>query len=260
MKRVSVLMTVYNTERYLAKSINSILNQKFKNFELIIVDDFSTDESGKILKKFKNNRIKKFFLKKHIGRTPALNFGLKKCKGEFIAILDSDDISLRNRLSMQINYLKKNLNTNMIGTQTILIDSNGKKIRNFFIPKNNEELNRRMIFHNYLPHSSVMFRRKFLKKVGSFYPKNFIYAQDYALILKFLAKSKIYILPNILTKSRVLKTNMTNSKSLKLVREIEMVKNNLYSLKNFKLSLSERIYLYYLIIKRILKYIYFSIF
>ena len=87
MKRVSVLMTVYNTERYLAKSINSILNQKFKNFELIIVDDFSTDESGKILKKFKNNRIKKF-LKKHIGRTPALNFGLKM-QSEFIAILDS---------------------------------------------------------------------------------------------------------------------------------------------------------------------------
>ena len=98
-------MTVYNTERYLAKSINSILNQKFKNFELIIVDDFSTDESGKILKKFKNKRIKKFFLKKHIGRTPALNFGLKKCKGEFIAILDSDDISLRNRLfSQAISY------------------------------------------------------------------------------------------------------------------------------------------------------------
>ena len=78
--KVSVVMTVYNTERYLQSSINSILNQSFKKWELIVVDDFSTDNSRKILRKIKNKKIKIFLLKKHIGRTNALNYALKKLK------------------------------------------------------------------------------------------------------------------------------------------------------------------------------------
>ncbi len=260
MKQISVLMTVYNTDKYLNESVNSILNQNYKNFEFIIVDDFSTDKSREILKKYKNKKIKLFLLKKHIGRTPALNFGLRKCKGKFIAILDSDDISSKNRLLKQINFLKENINTQMVGTNTVLINEKGKKIKNFYIPQDNNEFNKEMIFNNYLPHSSVMFRKNFLSKIGHCYPKDYTYSQDYALMLKFLKKSKIYVLPFNLTKSRVLKNNMTNSKKLKIVREIDIIKNNLFSLKNFDLTISEKLFLKYLIIKRVLKIFYKSIF
>ncbi len=253
-------MTVYNTERYLNESVNSILNQIYKNFEFIIVDDFSTDKSREILKNYKDKKIKLFLLKKHIGRTSALNFGLKRCKGKFIAILDSDDISSKERLLKQINFLKKNTNIHMIGTNTVLIDEKGKKIKNFYIPKDNKKFNKEMIFNNYLPHSSVMFRKNFLSKIGHYYPKDYTYSQDYALMLKFLKKSKIYVLPFNLTKARVLKNNMSNSKKLKIIREIDIIKNNLFSLKNFDLTISEKLFLKYLITKRVLKIFYKSIF
>ena len=79
--RVSVLMTVYNAEKYLKYSVSSILKQSFKSLKLVVVDDCSTDNSREVLKSFKDKRIKKFYLKKHSGRTPALNFGLKKMFG-----------------------------------------------------------------------------------------------------------------------------------------------------------------------------------
>ena len=147
----------------------------------------------------------------------------------------------------------------MIGTNTVLIDEKGK-IKNFYIPKDNKKFNKEMIFNNYLPHSSVMFRKNFLSKIGHYYPKDYTYSQDYALMLKFLKKSKIYVLPFNLTKARVLKNNMSNSKKLKIIREIDIIKNNLFSIKNFDLTISEKLFLKYLITKRVLKIFYKSIF
>lgn len=247
-------MTVFNAEQFLRSSINSILNQSYKNYEFIIIDDCSTDKSKKIINSFKSNKIKKFFLKKHIGRTPSLNFGLLKCKGDFIAILDADDISNKNRLLLQKKFLEKNKKRKIVGSNTILIDKNGKKIKNFYIPKNN--LEKKMIFQNYLPHSTVMYKKNFLKKIGYFYPTNFKYSQDYALWLKFLLKTKIYIIPKILTKCRVLKNNMTNKKELKFIREIEKFKNYFFSLRNFNLNFQEKFFLIYSMLKTVIRLFY----
>ena len=254
MIKVSVLMTVFNTANYLKESISSILNQSYKNFEFIIVDDCSADNAIQIINNFKSKKIKKYFLKKHIGRTPALNYGLKKCKGKYIAILDSDDISSKNRLLKQVNFLDKNLRSNIVGSKTILIDQHGKKLKDFFIPNSHKDLNKKMIFDNYLPHSSVMFKKEFLKKIGYFYPKKFKYAQDYALWLKLLVHTDINVLPTKLTKCRVTNDNMTNSKKYDRIRAFEMIKNNLYSLKSFKLSYYEKILLILKIKKRFLNF------
>ena len=105
--KVSILMTVYNAEKYLKQSIYSVINQTYKNWELIIVDDCSTDKSLSIIKRFKNKKFRIFPLKKKIGRTKALNFGLKKIKGNYVAILDADDISNKKRIETQINFFKK---------------------------------------------------------------------------------------------------------------------------------------------------------
>lgn len=260
MIKASVLMTVFNAEKYLEHSINSLLKQSYKKFELIIIDDKSNDNSKRIIQNFKNKKIKKYFLPKHIGRTPALNFGLKKCSGKYIAILDADDLSTKDRLLKQINFLEKNINCNLIGSYTSLINKKGKLLKNFIMPKTIEEFNDKMKLKNLLPHSSVMIRKKFFKKIGYFYPKNFKYAQDHALWLKFLKKTDIYILPNYLTKCRVLENNMTNSKKYKLIREIELVKNSLYSIKNFKLSFLNYLFLILLIFKTLIKIVFKSIF
>ena len=105
--KISILMTIYNHQNYLEESIKSILKQKFKNWELIACENGSRDNSKSLLKKIKDKRIKKFFFKKNIGRTNCLNFALKKSKGEYIAILDSDDIAMPSRLSKQIKFIKE---------------------------------------------------------------------------------------------------------------------------------------------------------
>ena len=102
---ISVLMTVHNAEKYISNSVESILLQKYKNFELIIVDDLSTDNTVNILKKIKDERIKFYPLREKLGRTKALNFALSKSNSNIIAIQDADDISDPYRFEIS---LKKN--------------------------------------------------------------------------------------------------------------------------------------------------------
>jgi len=107
--KISVLMSVFNGEAYLSEAIESILDQTYKNFEFIIINDCSTDNSKKILRKYANadKRIQLINNKQNLGLTKSLNFGLKNSHGEFVARMDSDDISLPIRLEEQYNYLKK---------------------------------------------------------------------------------------------------------------------------------------------------------
>ena len=131
---VSILMTVYNHEEYLEQSIRSIKKQTYKNWELVLIDNGSTDSSKKILVKFKHKKIRIFFFKQNIGRTNCLNFGLNKCKGKYVAILDSDDISHKDRIELQVKEFSKDKKLWLLATNFDYID---KKIhcciRNSFV-------------------------------------------------------------------------------------------------------------------------------
>ena len=124
--QISIIMTIYNHEKFITKSIKSVLNQSYKKWELIAIENGSKDLSAKILKSFKDNRIKKNFLK-NIGRTNALNLALRMCKGKFIAIQDSDDISHKKRLKIQLEYFKKKEHCWILGTNYSLFN----KSKNF---------------------------------------------------------------------------------------------------------------------------------
>jgi len=221
--KVSVLMTVFNAEKYLELSIKSILNQTYKNWELIIIDDKSSDQSKKIIKKFKNNKIKYFFLKKKLGRTKALNFGLKKCKGKYLAILDADDISFPSRLKDQIYYLKKNKNISLLGTWGTWIDKNNKFLQKIITTKKIDDIKQIMLFKNIFIHSSIIFQKKILNKVGN-YPNQLVYMQDYGFILNVMKKYNVYILPKVLTKARVVKTSMAfNIPGRQIIKERKLL-------------------------------------
>ena len=163
--KVSILMTCFNAEAFIEKSINSIKNQSFKRWELIIVDDFSKDQTLKIAKKLKTKKIKIFPLKKHIGRTKALNYGLKKLKNDFIAILDADDIALKNRIMIQKNFLEKNQKTLLVGSWYKVIDKSDKIIKNVKIDTNQKNIYKNMIYRNLFCHSSIMFKKSLLNKI-----------------------------------------------------------------------------------------------
>src|SRR5690606_20575239 len=106
--KITVLMCVYNGQRYLREAIDSILNKTYSDFEFLIVDDGSTDDTLKILKSYKDSRIKLVLNDNNIGLTKSLNKGLMLAKGEYIARMDADDISVKNRLLAQLNFMQQN--------------------------------------------------------------------------------------------------------------------------------------------------------
>ena len=176
-------MATYNCERYVSESINSILNQTYKNFEFLIIDDCSKDKTALIVKELSLNdsRIKIFNNKKNIGLTKSLIKLTKFVKGDFIARIDGDDISFSNRFEEQIKWFKKNPKGILLGTSGIKIHEDGNKIKDLNIPPlNSSKIVKKLIFTNFYLHSSMMFKKIPFLKVGG-YRKFFTFSQDYDL-------------------------------------------------------------------------------
>ena len=256
MKRhVSILMTVFNSEKYISQSIESILSQTFKNFELIIINDGSSDKTRELIKKYTDSRIKFYNLEKKIGRTKALNYGIAKCSHDLIAIQDADDISHKDRLDKSIKYFDDS-EVGLVFSNNENIDKNGKVIKG--PEKNNVYDKNKLKFKNYISHTSVIFRSNIWNK-KFFYDENFIYSQDYKMILTFLKNSKICHVNETLVQIRHHEENMTNNKEIEKIRIIEALRLLKYSEKNFnnnfylnliiifnKIKLTIKLIIYYL--------------
>ena len=220
---ISVIMAVHNTEKYLTEAIDSILNQTFRNFEFIIINDVSTDNSLKIIKRYMKNdkRIKLINNIKNVGPAISRNNGLRIAKGKYIAIMDSDDISLPKRFEIQYDFLQKNTDIFLIGGQIIRIDEHGS-----YISKSNLILDERLIKEKLrrevcIFHPTIMFRNEGIH----LYRKKFIYAQDYDFYLRLLSKNKrILNIPRILVKYRISPNAISWSKSGKQRALLEKAK------------------------------------
>ncbi|MDO8509456.1 MAG: glycosyltransferase [Nanoarchaeota archaeon] len=186
--KVSVLMSVYNNEEYLGLSIKSVLDQTLKDFEFIIVDDCSKDNSLSIIKKYMkfDKRIVLLENKKNIGLTKSLNKALKKARGRYIARLDSDDIALNNRLKIQYDYLNNNIDVFLIGTGWFVINESGKRLEVRSHIQDYDHIKRTLPIRNCVHHPTFMFRNQ----TGLYYRNKFRYAQDYDLLLRILTSGE----------------------------------------------------------------------
>lgn len=203
---ISVIMPARNAEEFLEDSIRSILNQTFKNFEFIIINDGSTDNSLKIIKKYakENERIKIINNIKNLGLNKSINKGLKKAKGKYIARFDADDIALPKRLKIQYNYLERNPEIFLIGSSAFVIDKKGHRVGFLFKYQIHPLIMKwRLKRSNSLIHPSIMFRNDGTVhyKEANRNPK----LEDERLIyLDLLRKNKkIVNLPSFLIKYRV---------------------------------------------------------
>lgn len=188
---ITVLLPVFNGKAWLKDCILSILNQSFKDFDFLIIDDGSNDGSLEIIKDFSNldNRIK-YLSQKNIGLTATLNKGLKIAKGDWIARIDCDDIACPERLSLQINYAIKN-NLGLVGCQSNIIDSNGKLIKKISTPLKHNQICRNLKKQKKIfSHSSVIYKRQLVLELGG-YRTIMKKSQDYDLWLRISEKSKI---------------------------------------------------------------------
>ena len=188
---ISVLLSVYNGEKWICESIHSILNQTFKNFEFIIINDGSTDRTKNIIENFiiQDKRIK-IINQSNLGLTASLNNGLKIAKGKWIARIDCDDIALPQRLEMQYIHAEKT-NSCLIGCQSKIIDENFKQINFINVPTTHNQLIRNLKYQKkFFSHSSAFFKREIVLKLGG-YRNSLLKSQDYDLWLRLSEVGKI---------------------------------------------------------------------
>lgn len=200
--KISVVMTIYNAEKYLSETIESILNQSFKDFELIAVNDKSTDNSLKIIKSYmkKDKRIVLINNKRNFGPTTSLNIGLKIAEGKYIAISDHDDISLPNRLLEEYIFLEKNKDIFLVGAGAININEKGDKLSTFHPITNTKKIKDILPKNPCFYHPTIMFRNE----KGVKYRDKIYYAHDRDFYLNLLSRGKkITNIPNILVKYRI---------------------------------------------------------
>ncbi|UFH33335.1 glycosyltransferase [Chryseobacterium sp. C-71] len=178
---ISVLLCTYNDGKYIAETIESILNQTYPYFEFIIINDGSTDNTGEIIDAFRDPRIKHIKRLNH-GLTKSLNFGITQCQYNWIARIDGDDVALPNRFEKQLEYI--NSNVAAIGTQYKHIDSEGNIIANISLPLSHKNIIRRGITGaTMFNHPSVLINKKLLNQVGD-YDEHIDAAEDLDLWLK----------------------------------------------------------------------------
>jgi len=214
MPKVTVLMPVYNGEKYLCESIESIINQIFFDFEFIIIDDGSNDKSLEIIKSYQDSRIKVFHNSHNLGITKTLNIGLQSARGEYIARMDCDDISLTERLATQVSFLDNNLNITVVGSYMDMIDAESNDLENQYqYPLNHDDIVNSMLSCNPMGHPSVMFRYLGIMNVGGYHFKEEwqgVSTEDYDLWLRLIANNyKLANLPQSLIKYRYHENSLT---------------------------------------------------
>ncbi len=222
MCKVSVVMAVFNAEKYIEAAVRSILQQTFEDFELIIINDGSEDQTLNIINSIEDKRIR-IINQDNSGAASARNVGLKSANGEYIAILDSDDTAFPERLQKQVNYLDKNPDCGIIGGNARVIDKDGVFVYNTNQNLDWESIKLKLPSSPFI-HSTVMFRGSLIKKIG-IYPE-IPTSEDALFFLKISKVSKMINLKDCLINYRILPSALSR-------RSKKLIKLNNYYLSHF---------------------------
>lgn len=191
---VSIILPTYNREQYIRKAIDSVLDQTYRNFELIIINDGSTDETTEIVSEFskKDLRVRIITNKVNLGLVKTLNRGIRDALGKYIARLDDDDFWCdKRKLEKQVDFLEKNIEYALVGGGVIRIDKEGKEIVRYLLPENDGNIRKIILVDNAFAHSTVLFRKDIWEKTGG-YDKGFDGLEDRDLWLKIGRLNKFY--------------------------------------------------------------------
>lgn len=211
-------MATYNGQRYIREAIDSILNQTFTDFEFIIVDDGSTDDTAQIIQSYGDERI--YYLKKELnsGIADSLNIGIKAAKGTYIARMDDDDVSITTRFVEQLKVFKSNGDIVFCGSN--VSDNNSEPLRT---PEKHDDIFLELLFRNPIFHPTVMIKRKIL--IDNLYKKDTVPSEDYELWSRLIFKGKFYQIQRPLLYCRTHQTSVTvNRRHEQLQQNISITK------------------------------------
>ncbi len=218
--KISVVMSVYNAEKYLGAAIDSILAQSYEDFEFVLINDKSDDASGEIMKRYQqqDERIVILENEENIGLTKSLNRGIAVARGEYIARMDADDISTPDRFEKQAHFLDEHPDYSFVSCIAQYIDEDGQPEQMRLFPETNEEIYAMMPKVDAVMHPGVMFRKQDIEKIGN-YCEDFRVVQDYDLWFRGMAAGyKFYNIQEPLVLFRRNESyNMRKSKAYRLV-------------------------------------------
>ncbi|MDD3150026.1 MAG: glycosyltransferase [Candidatus Gastranaerophilales bacterium] len=207
-KLVSIIVTTYNRAEYLEECISSIINQTYKNIEILIIDDGSTDNTSDVVKKYFDSRIK-YIYQENSGQNSAKNKGLLASNGQYITILDSDDMILPDKIEKQVEILESNEDVGLVYCGSFIINEKNEIIGQQKIKKHNGNVLNQLLRTNFLYNgSNALFRRDCIEKAGIF-EDSINRMTDWFLYLKFAMYFDFYCLDEYLVKYRVHCNNMS---------------------------------------------------
>jgi glycosyltransferase involved in cell wall biosynthesis len=222
--KVSIVMTIYNAELFLKDAVDSIVSQTFRDWELIAVENGSSDGSLSIIKSYNDKRIRLFALPENIGRTPALNFGCQKAVGEYIAILDADDLAERDRIKLQVEFMDTNQAIGMVAGWAKMIDQSGKITAYFQPPAYPALVNENLSWSMPIVHSTMLIRRSILLDECGGYLQRFDIGQDWDLCIRVAEKYPVCVLETVLGSWRRYPSSITGSSANFLKGRLEVLR------------------------------------
>lgn len=229
---ITVLVTTYNCGVYIKQAIQSILNQTYKYFELLIIDDGSNDNTDEIVWSFNDDRIR-YIKTHHIGRSAALNMGLQEAKHELISFCDADDIIHPQKLEKQLRLFKNE--NDLVFTDTAVF-RNKKILYELKILNDMNIIKRKIALHGHFG-PSILYNRDFILRSGG-YNNNLTAFVDYDLLLRILNKANIIVLPEVLYFQRLRENSISTTDTMKKKHIIYQVQKNYFTKleENFGIS------------------------
>jgi len=242
---ISVVMPVYNAEKFLSQAIESVLAQTYKNFEFIIVDDCSSDNSYKIIEKYQktDQRIKLFKNNRHQGVGFTLNYAIKQGTGQFIARMDADDMMDPKRLEKQANYLNQNLNIVCLGSWMKEINEKSEIIGNRVTPLLHKQIYERMFYEMAIQNPTLMINKNYI-------PKDFEWCKtegildDLDLLFKLLQFGEFANIGEYLMLYRIHDNNLSLKDVKKTFYEAQMIRKNAVKKYNYKPTFKAKLIFY----------------
>lgn len=229
---ISVIVPVFNASRYLQAALESILNQTYKNFELIVIDDGSTDNSYQIAKSLArtDSRLHVFKNKKNLNIIATLNRGVKLTRGQYIARMDADDIALPERLKIQLRYLRTHPETIVVGSNCYTIDQENNFIGFKRFPLSNKAIKSMIFLINPMQHPTMLINTSLLPKNFSWYNTNLVHAEDLDLLFRLAKIGRVKNLRKPLLfyrlhlNSKTFKDPRKNYEETKVIRKLAIEK------------------------------------
>lgn len=231
MPKISVVMPVYNGEKYLREAMDSILNQTFTDFEFIILNDASKDSTEEVIKSYEDERIVYLKNEQNLGVAGTLNRGIENAKGEYIARIDADDIAMPERFEKQVAFMDAHPDVGVCGSCIRIFEEDGTE-RDFIYSKTDKELRVDMLFNSGFAHPAVMIRKSVLDEKNLFYNTEFEKAEDYRMWYDIMKTSKGYNLQEPLLRYRHHQNQVTKTSASEQAASVTKMRKIMYDTLN----------------------------